>query len=599
MSITPRGMSVQEAYRIYRDDKFIVNRKYQRKLVWTLAEKQSLIDSIFNDYPIPLILLAETTSGDRTRYEIIDGMQRLNAIFGFIEHEFEVVGNYFDVSQFARAQQASESGAFSKMEGVPLLAPSDCADYLDYQLAVTSFPTVSEDEVTEVFGRINSGGRQLSWQEKRQAGNVNEFSTLVRRLASEIRGDASREILSLSEMPEISIDTARRGFGYSLKAEEIFWCKQGVLWTKQLRESEDEEILADICASILTGSPIARSRELLDLMYDESTSEHAALIRRLNSYGVDRLYEEIKVTLSVLREVIEAYDDQPNALRTTINPGSTNPIKASFFALFMAFHELVIVQEKTPSEPEEIMSSLKGLQRDMTSSAKYAKVEDRTKNIDKTTGLIQRFFVRKDPPMLRHGAGLALDFENAMRRSRIESGRYECKQGMLQLDSVRSPDKGLEQKLLETICAIANMGPDSDGFMFIGVADKRTDALRVKELDNVDAVEIGNRFVVGVDREVAVMKIGLETYMSRLCSVIEKSELSPTLRHQTLTQVDVVSYRGLSVVRIRVPRQSAVSFLGERAYVRENSSTIEATGKKLLAVNDLFSQSSRGQKASN
>jgi len=46
MSITPRGMSIQEAYRLYRDDKLIVNRKYQRKLVWTVEEKRSLIDSI-------------------------------------------------------------------------------------------------------------------------------------------------------------------------------------------------------------------------------------------------------------------------------------------------------------------------------------------------------------------------------------------------------------------------------------------------------------------------------------------------------------------------------------------------------------------------
>ncbi len=60
-----------------------VNRKYQRKLVWSVKEKQSLIDSIIKKYPIPLILLAET---DNNKYEIIDGMQRLNAIFSFIDN---------------------------------------------------------------------------------------------------------------------------------------------------------------------------------------------------------------------------------------------------------------------------------------------------------------------------------------------------------------------------------------------------------------------------------------------------------------------------------------------------------------------------------
>ena len=50
---------VQSVYAWYRDDKLYVNRRYQRKLVWTLEEKQRLIESILKRYPIPAILLAE------------------------------------------------------------------------------------------------------------------------------------------------------------------------------------------------------------------------------------------------------------------------------------------------------------------------------------------------------------------------------------------------------------------------------------------------------------------------------------------------------------------------------------------------------------
>ena len=82
--------------------------------------------------------------------------------------------------------------------------------------------------------------------------------------------------------------------------------------------------------------------------------------------------------------MIEHHNPQPNALRTIINPGSTNPIKASFFALFMAFHDLVIVEEKSPCDEDKIMKALAGLQKDMISTAKYAKTEDRIKNTDKT-----------------------------------------------------------------------------------------------------------------------------------------------------------------------------------------------------------------------
>lgn len=590
MSITPRGMSVQEAYRLFRDDRLIVNRKYQRKLVWTLAEKQHLIDSLIKDYPIPLILLADASEGGLTYYEIMDGMQRLNAIFSFIDNAYALNNKYFDIKEFSRAKQAADAGVFlpASTEDSELLPPSVCADILDYQLAVTIFPIETEDQVTDVFGRINSGGRQLSAQEKRQAGMVDDFSMLVRELASEIRGDSSMNRLPLSGMPEISIDSIRTDMGYALKAEDIFWCKQGVLWTKQLRDSEDEEMIVDICASIVLGDPIAKSKEYFDKIYDENTTEYEYLRREFYRYGRDRLKEEIKVTLSVMRAVIEDFSSQPNALRSVVSPGARNPIKSSFFAIFMAFHKLVVVDEKTPEDHQKIMKSLEGLQRSMIVSAKFSTTEDRVKNVDRTTGLIQRYFVKKDPPMLRHGAGLALDMENSLRRSRLETSRYECKQGLVDLSPNRKFDANLLARVVETICGIANVGPDADGFLFIGVADKKADAERVTELDGITPLVVGARYIVGLEREMRFLSVNEEQYLEKILGFIRNSDLTEPLRSNVLAQSDYVDYRGMSVLRIRVPAQRQVSFVGEKAFIRENSSTIEATGKKLLAANSLF-----------
>lgn len=582
-------MSIQEAYRIYREKKLIVNRKYQRKLVWDLEEKQTLIDSILNDYPIPLILLADETPPGT--FEIMDGMQRLNAIFSFIENHFGIDGKYFDIEEFSRAKQAAEKGEFEPIDRATgkFISARDVANFLDYQLAVTIFPAGDEQTTTDVFGRINSGGKQLSLQEKRQAGMVDDFSMLVRKLASEIRGDSSREILPLSEMPEISIDSTRGDMGYELKAEDIFWCRQGIMRTRQLRASEDEEILSDICASIVFNEPIARSKDLLDSYYDINSKDFERLRRALASYGVERLYEEVKVTFSVLREIIHAFSTEANALRSIINPKSSNPIKTAFYTLFMAMHQIVIVEELSPDDPNKIIKALSNLQADMKTTAKYSKTEDRIRNIDKTKGLIQKYFIKKDPPMLKHGAGLALDLENSLRRSKVETGRYECKQGFLSLSNERIYDTNLTQKILETICGIANVGPDSDGFLFIGVADKKRDAERIEELDGIKSLKVGNRYVVGVEREFTCLKYDHDDYLNKILSFIRESELSDNLKHQVLSQVDYVEYKNLSVVRIRIPAQKEVSFLGDKSFIRENSSTIEATGKKLLAINELFS----------
>lgn len=71
---------IQTIYGWYRGGSLLVNRRYQRKLVWTLPEKQKLIDSILKRYPVPLILLAEPIGADPVVYEIIDGLQRTHAI---------------------------------------------------------------------------------------------------------------------------------------------------------------------------------------------------------------------------------------------------------------------------------------------------------------------------------------------------------------------------------------------------------------------------------------------------------------------------------------------------------------------------------------
>ena len=82
------GKVVERSYEDYRNNQYLVNRRYQRKLVWELEEKQAFIDSLANGYPVPLFLFAKCVYKGQDRSEIIDGMQRLNAVFSFIENDY-------------------------------------------------------------------------------------------------------------------------------------------------------------------------------------------------------------------------------------------------------------------------------------------------------------------------------------------------------------------------------------------------------------------------------------------------------------------------------------------------------------------------------
>ncbi|MFE8962331.1 GmrSD restriction endonuclease domain-containing protein [Streptomyces iakyrus] len=579
-------MSVTEAYRLFREDSFLVNRRYQRKLVWSVAEKQLLIDSILDGYPIPLILLAERPEIHGSgKYEIIDGMQRLDAIFSFIEQKFEYDGMYFDLGQSARARQAAAAGAFAPVNTQSLLPADKCANLVDYQLAVTIFPTKTEGQITDVFSRINSNGRQLSAQEKRQAGMLNPFSESVRTVASSLRGDVSDDVLLLHDMPSISIESSRENQQYGVRAEDTVWIRHGILNVKQLREGDDEQMVADISASILFGSPFPASKEEFDEIYDSQSEKHKRLERALAAYGSRRLQAEIQSTFSVLTEVIDSQLASPNGLRNLVRPGGGNPIRTPFYAIFMSFFELVVRQQKSPADNAAIVTALRNVGPRLKSARHYTSAEDRTSNIDTITGLIQRHFVAKVPPVFGHGPGLALDFENSLRRSSIETSRYEFKQGVLRLDDRRTRDDGLFVRLAETICGIANVQRGHEGYLFIGVADKEADAKRVETLDSVTPVPVGrHHHVVGVDREAKVLKMSLDTYVQRFVTKLSQQPISDPLATQILSGVDTIEYKGLSVIRVLIPGQSDLSYCGDRVFIRRGSSTEEVTEVRKIAA---------------
>ena len=587
MATTPRGMNVTEAYRSFREGFFIVNRTYQRKLVWTLEEKVKLIDSIIKKYPIPLILLVQIEGGF---LEIIDGMQRLNAIFSFIENDYHLNDDrYFDVAEFAFAREMADNGLFQPAESMSKLTRAECATVLDYQLAVTIFSVTDESDVTDIFGRINSGGKQLSPQEQRQAGVVTPFAAFVRRLSSELRGDASAETVNLADMPLVSVDAPLHKLGYGVHAEETFWCKQGVLRTKELRDSYDEQVVADLTASILLDEPFAVSRERLDLAYDTQNDLHTDLNNRLAAYPEELLANEIKTTFSALIETIEAADNSPNTFRRTVNPAAGgNPVRTPFYAVFMAYFQLVVRDQKQPIDPEAILNSLNNLAATLETAGHHVKSGDRQKNIDVTLGLIQKHFTHKEPPLLGHGPGLSLDFENSLRRSKIETSRYEFKQGLYKLSAERERDNELVSRVAEVLCSIANIGPNSVGYIYFGVADNKDDADRIRNLDGVINVKIGDVYVVGIDREAKLKNQSVEIYVRNLIAELRKTDLAEPLKSDVLSAVDTIQYRSLSVVRLTIPSQKRMSWVGESTFIREGSETKQATGRQVEAITERF-----------
>jgi hypothetical protein len=126
--------------------------------------------------------------------------------------------------------------------------------------------------------------------------------------------------------------------------------QSGILTRRQLRDSEDEQIILDLVASVVLGEPIAASRETFDKFYDREMPESVQLAAAFLAYGEDRIKTELLGTFSVLTDMISQVSTENYFLRSKIRPGGNNPIKGPFYALFMAVFDLVVRQEKSPGQ---------------------------------------------------------------------------------------------------------------------------------------------------------------------------------------------------------------------------------------------------------
>lgn len=572
--------SIQALYAWYAEDKLWVNRRYQRKLVWTLEEKQKLVESVLRRYPIPAILLAEREQGG---YEVIDGLQRLHTLMSFVETAFsDLRDQYFNVAEYPTANTRASERKFVPLETASRLTAREVGTYLDYSMAVSIMRGASDAEVDEVFSRINTYGHRLSDQERRQAGVQNDFSQMVRQLSSFVRGDVTDPVLRLVDMPSVSIDMPKTRHGYSVEASTIFWVEHGIIRASGLRDSMDEQCVADVAASIVGGQIIPRSKEALDDVYREDSAESARVDVALATYGIDKFSAEFKYVLDEIRKV--SASGTPSRLGSLLfSREALNQFPAVFAVLFIAFHELLISEGRRIPDYVEVRDALDGLDTRMNTSRGSISPQQRRKNINLVKGLVLPHLVAAEHRDL-YDNRTAYDIDEAVLRSEIEAPHYELKQGVLRLDNQRTLDVEVLQKLIRTVCAIANNGRRRSGSILIGVADKESDADRVRDLYGITPRRVGHRWVVGVRREAEALGESVEDYFQRFRRTFEESTLSSTLKAGVLASLTYTDYFGLGVIVVNVPEQSGPSSVGDTVFARSGDQTVEVMGSGIFDV---------------
>jgi hypothetical protein len=142
---------------------------YQRLgQLWSERDREFLIDSILNGYDVPKIYIADFTFGltklhsTNKQYSVIDGKQRLGAIFEFFENKLRLAED-FEWTQ-------SPGLSLSRLSYRDLLQnfPKAASKFANFNLSVMRVITDDEAKINELFVRLNRS-KPLSGAELRNA----------------------------------------------------------------------------------------------------------------------------------------------------------------------------------------------------------------------------------------------------------------------------------------------------------------------------------------------------------------------------------------------------------------------------------------------
>ena len=80
-------------------DEYETRPPYQRKVVWERKKQQALLDSLFRRFYIPSVVIRLVRLGEmQTKYEVVDGQQRINTVQAFFQDELPLPDSLSDIN---------------------------------------------------------------------------------------------------------------------------------------------------------------------------------------------------------------------------------------------------------------------------------------------------------------------------------------------------------------------------------------------------------------------------------------------------------------------------------------------------------------------
>lgn len=161
-------LDIVDLYEWKNSSKLVYQTYFQRQFVWKEKDKRELIDTIMRGLPIPAIFICDAGTDFMSlskKYNVLDGRQRLESIFEFLENKYEYNGKKFiDFNDDEKKK------------------------ILNYNITLIQMYVDPDDttKIKEIFKRLNKNAYNLNKMEKQSTQLVEYDYMIIAKIVSGI-----------------------------------------------------------------------------------------------------------------------------------------------------------------------------------------------------------------------------------------------------------------------------------------------------------------------------------------------------------------------------------------------------------------------------
>ena len=247
MNRRPTTQDVSWFLDLYNNRQIDLDPPYQRRSVWTRKDRTFFLDTIFRDYPCPAIFLHKTTDDDgKTVYHVVDGKQRLETIFAFVNNKISISKTFGDINLDGKKWKDLASSADLQNK------------FWDYIITVEMVRTIEGTVLNNVFDRLNRNSRKLERQELRHAKYDGWFVSFVEK-----------------------------------ESEKDEWKRLKVVTSSRAKRMKDVQFLSELLIVLLEHKIVGFDQDYLDDKYAEY-DEPLDMLPLFNEDDIIEQFEQVK-----------------------------------------------------------------------------------------------------------------------------------------------------------------------------------------------------------------------------------------------------------------------------------------------------------------